>query len=349
MNLKSIAADLGVSASTVSRVISGNKNFSVSADVREKILARVNALRYSPNPLFQSMRKKKNKQISVLIPNILSVAGNSNIAKGVDILRETLLNSGYSVHFIMHTLEDDKVYKLPPWKVAGVVVVDVRSKELIADLNESGIPYVSLNGVAGSNGTAIMTDDYGNMCLALEHLYELGHRRIGYINTFRSQELIPFELHDHHYSVIQRTEAYFDFCCERRMLPMPESRECVHSVQKLLDAGLRQGMTAFITYCDSAAIEVKFLLENKGLRIPDDISLITFNNSWMLPFMNPPISCIEIPVVKMGLAAAEVVNKKNQDHGYAVGEKIVLKGALVERKSTGIISESLGNCHCFTN
>lgn len=63
MNLKSIAQELGISPSTVSRVVNGNKNFSVSPELREKILARANATGYTPNPMYQAMRKKDNRHV----------------------------------------------------------------------------------------------------------------------------------------------------------------------------------------------------------------------------------------------------------------------------------------------
>ena len=100
MNLKELAAEFGVSPSTISRVVNQSKNFSVSAELRGRILARAAELGYAPNPMYQAMRKKDNRQISILFPYLLHIMGGADISKGIDCLSEELFRLGYSSHYL---------------------------------------------------------------------------------------------------------------------------------------------------------------------------------------------------------------------------------------------------------
>lgn len=335
MNLKSIAEELGISPSTVSRVVNGNKNFSVSPELREKILARANASGYSPNPMYQAMRKKDNRQISILMSNLLHTTIGTDVSAGVDSFCEYLLAHGFSFHYLGHTLEHQKTYGLPPWKVAGALVVDVRREELITELDSSTIPYVSLNGASGPHGTAVITDDYANMIAAMDYLYGLGHRRIAYLNHYREPDKIPFELADHHYSVRMRVKAYEDFCRTRNMPVLPESLENSCDTETTLRAGLKQNMTAFVSYSFHQAVEAECCLRKWNFKVPRDISVMSFNNPSIAEFINPAMTCVEIPTKEMGLAAAELLIEKYGNHAYAAGKTITFKGKLIERESTG--------------
>lgn len=335
MNLKSIAVELGISPSTVSKVMNGYKNFSISPELREKILAYAKSSGYTPNPMYQAMRQKDNRHISILLPNLLHVSNGADISRGVDRFCEKLLDNGFRFHYQGNTIEYQKTYGLPQWKVAGALAVDVRREDLITELDTSGIPYVSLNGASGPHGTAIVTDDYANMMLLLDHLRELGHRRIGYLNFYRSPDKPPFTLEDHHCSVRRRLDAYVDFCKKSGVPPLPESLNCDYDTLTTINAGLKSGCTAFIAYSFSTIIEAGFYLREKGFKIPEDISIATFNNPDMANFVEPPLTCIEIPVREMGEAAADVLLKKYNDPSHAAGETISFKGTLIRRRSTG--------------
>ena len=85
MTLKEIAAELGVSTSTVSRVLNGcHKNFTVKPELRKRILDRVAERNYRPNPMYQAMRKKENLQIAIFLPDYLETTLETDISSGVD-------------------------------------------------------------------------------------------------------------------------------------------------------------------------------------------------------------------------------------------------------------------------
>lgn len=339
MNLKNLAAELGVSPSTVSRVLNNYKNFSVMPELRERILTRARELGYDPNPVYQSMRQKSNKQISILLPHLLNLTEGAGIARGVDALSEYLAGHGFSFHYLSRPLEQCRTYGLPPWKVGGAVAVDVRHPGLVVELDNSGIPYVSLNGVAGPNGVAVLTDDRANMYLALNYLYELGHRRIGYVNHYRRPGQIPIPPTENHYSVIRRTEAYLEFCRERGLEPLAEGVEGACSPAEIVQAGLNAGITAFAAFNFNTAMTAECELRKRGRRVPEDVSIVCFDNPYLAAVVNPAMTCVEIPVEEMGLAAAKLLLEKYKVPGEYSGEKnVMFAGKLVVRNSAAFVS-----------
>lgn len=335
MSLKDIAKELGISPSTVSRVVNQKKNFSVSPELREKILARASSSGFTPNPVYQAMRQKKNKQIAILQPNMFHIASASNISAGIDSMCDFLLRHGFSFLSLNHIIEFQRDYQLPAWKVAGALVVDVRQVELIAELDTAGVSYVSLNGVSGPNGTAVMTDDYANMMMILNYLRDLGHKRIAYINFYRPPDKPVFVLEDHHYSVLQRLAAYQDFCREIDWEPLKESLDCEYDTLPTVEAGLKRNCTAFVSYHFAQGVEAIFHLKKRNLRVPEDISVASFNNPALAEFIDPPLTCIDIPVQEMGQAAGELLLKKYEDSSWRNGETVMFKGKLLQRQSTG--------------
>ena len=334
MSLKSIAAELGVTPATVSRVLNAKKNFSVSPEMRERILALAESSGYTPNPVYQAMRAKENMQIAILQPHLLQVAGCADIAVGIDHMCKLLLNHGFSFHSLNHICGRQQDYRLPAWKVGGAVAVDVFRPELLTPLDQANVPYVSLNGVAGPHGTAVLTDDYANCRLALGYLRELGHRRIAYINQYRSPEEAPFTLEDHHYSVRERMRSYSDFCAETGFEPLPESLSWDFTVAETVAAALRSKCTAFVSYSFTQGVEAVHYLKQHGLQVPADISLVAFNNPPLARFVEPPITCLEIPVIEMGKAAADLLLQKYKTPDWRNGETVMFKGRLIRRQST---------------
>lgn len=333
MNLKELAAEFGVSPSTISRVVNQSKNFSVSAELRGRILARAAELGYAPNPMYQAMRKKDNRQISILFPYLLHIMGGADISKGIDCLSEELFRLGYSSHYLSCPQEQRRNYGVPPWKVAGAVAVDVRLPGQIAELDASGIPYVSLNGIAGPNGASVLVDERANTFLLLDYLYGLGHRRIGYVSHYRSREVVHFEFQENHYSVVERAEAYLEFCRERELMPLLPGLDSDHNAAETVDGALAQGATAFVTYAFTDALRVEYLLRKRGLRVPEDVSVAAFNNPKVAAFVNPALTCIEIPVGEMGRTAARLLLDKINKTGDPANASIRLVGKLHRRDS----------------
>ena len=336
MTLKEIAAELGVSPSTVSRVLNGrDKNFTVKPELRKRILDRVAERDYKPNPMYQSMRKKDNQQIAIFLPSYLEVALEADINAGVDAMNNSLFEKGFSFHYLVRPLEQRATYGLPQWKVAGAVAVDVRRSELVCELDESGLSYVVLNGVAGPNGSAVQADDAGNMECAMKYLYELGHRRIGYVNPYRDPKLIPIGFAEQHYSVIRRTASYFEFCLAYGLPVLESAKDCTVTVEDAVAEGVERGFTAYVAYSFGMYMEICHYLHARNLHIPRDVSVVTFNNPPLARFAAPPPTCVEIPCREMGVEAGRLLLERLERPGETEPQVRMLPGRLVIRDSAG--------------
>jgi len=340
MTLKEIAQELGVSPSTVSRVISGfGKNFTVTPELRKRILDRVAEHNYRPNQMYQAMRKKKNRQISIIMANYLQQSPDININAGVDAMNRSLYEKGFSFHYLIRPLEQRDTYGLPQWKVAGAVAVDVRTSNLVCELDASGLPYVVLNGVVGPRGSAVQTDDCYNMDCAMTYLYELGHRNIGYINDYRSPELIRINFDDQHYSVLRRTATYFEFCRSHGLPAMESAKDCSVTIEDAVEAGIAYGITAYVVYSFGMYMEICHHLRKRNLRVPEDVSVVTFNNMPMSRFSYPPATCVEIPVETMGIEAGRLLEELVEQPGTAKPQVKMFPGRLVIRESAAPVVE----------
>ncbi len=333
MTLKQIAAELGISYSTVSRVINGyERNFSVKPELRARIMEKIRETQFSPDPLYRSLRKKNNRQISFIFPFSIRELEGTVVGDAVYYLEEMLSRNRFQFHYLFNSREAEAIYRLPPWKAAGFIVPDVRAPEQVGELEKSDVPYVVLNGVCGGKGTAVMTDDRWNMTRALDHLFSLGHTRIGYLNCNRISS--PPELRPHS-SITDRRNAYLEYCSLHRMEPLNGYDDRKSTTEENLRRLLKQNASAVIAYDLPIAIETIHALWKLRIRIPDEVSVLCFNNHRFAEYTVPPLTTLEIPAKEMGEAAADIIMKRHIDPEYARGETVCFKGKLIVRQSTG--------------
>lgn len=330
MTLKEVAAELGVSPSIVSRVLNGyTRNFSIPEELRQRILDKVAESGYRANPVFRSLSSRNNRHISFLFHGRSVHRAGVPVIEALDRIGEILEKNKYDFGYTFCRLERGAKFTLPHLKSAAIVIADSIGREQFELLEESKIPYVCINGPCGAAGCSVISDERTNTRLIMEHLYNLGHRRIGYLNY------AP----DPHYSVAEREQTFEAFCRERN-LPLLEGRETtVEPIAGRLVRFRAQGATAIVTYDDTLAMQLLAAAWSLGIRIPQELSVITFNNPPALEYTIPALSGLEIPGWEMGEIAAETVMKKAGEPGYMNGGEIRLPGELSLRGSTAQLTD----------
>ncbi len=295
MTLKNIAAELGVSPSTISRVLHGyNKNFSVAPEVRERILEKVRESGYRANPVFSSIRSCRNRQIAFLFAGSKFANQGSVLSTAIDVMAKELARLQYEFNYSFSLDVPNRGYELPLWRAAGMIVPHVTAPEELAAIEQSGIPYAVFNGVAGNLGCAVMSDEPYNTRLLLDRLTSLGHRRILYVNF----PPIPAA----HYSLAERRNTFFAYCREKGLPELPEQcnytpegqEATIHAIETLHP-------TAVICYESGSAQKILHAAWEHGIRIPEQLSVAAFNDEAMLNFTIPPLTRIRIPAVEMGV------------------------------------------------
>lgn len=343
MTLKEIAAELGVSPSIISRVLSGyTHKFSITDELRQRILKKVEECGYRPNPVFSAIKQKKNKQISILYYSPSPKSTGLTMDDMIDEASLFFQENHYFVNFSFSSGGDRKhfLYQLPLWKVSGLLIPDNHEKEALSAVENAGIPYVCMNGIAAEKGVSVLCDEEDGIKQILEQFQHAGHRKICLIQ----QKMLKSE--GNFYSIgEERRKAFLLFCANMGMeasllehQPSGGSADRFREQVYLQDSTqlselIGKGITAFI--CESSLCpELYYRIHQLGKRIPEDLSIIAYNNDAVLRWLFPPVTVFEIPARAMGKLAAELLLRKiSGQPEYDNGKTHFLKGKLICRES----------------
>ena len=326
MTLKEIASELNVSPSTVSRVLNGySKNFTIKPELRARILERVEESGYKPNRIFSSLRSKESSQISFLFYDRDLLKQTSPVSDAVDAISRELVQRNYTFNFIPCEPIQNLYYPVPEWKVAGLIVPDIIYPRQLKYIEEAGIHYVVVNGACGKSGSAIMSDEAVNMRMVMEHLHSFGHRRIGYLDGFQPG--------NHHYSFNERKRGYAEFCEENGLEQLQSEPWKYSPVEIQFDELRKRNITALICYSDNIAREALYLAWKRGLRVPEELSVVSFNDMPSHAFTIPPLDTLAVPGAEMGAAAAQTIVAKLEHPGETSGYSIRIPGRIIHRES----------------
>jgi LacI family transcriptional regulator len=315
VTLADIAARAGVNRSTVSRVLNGHTgNFSVLPEVRERIQTAARDLGYQGNPLLRSLRAKQTFLIQLLgIPDPMpETSGDLTIA--VPICMRMFQERGYTVIASFRGLDDGQAAMQawnPVTRVDGLILAATCDPRVLAHVDAQEIPYVMINGDCGRNGVAVRLDDAGGTRLALEHFYDLGHRRIAYLPSRWRGDALSLQ----HYSVHQREETYRAFCRERNLPTFePVDPPYQPGQRDTLLAGFmrylqRERVTAVLAYCHNTGIQCLHAATLLGIQVPRELSLLCFNDLSPMMYRIPRMSAIKTPDQEMGWEAGKLLKR----------------------------------------
>ncbi|MCV9961795.1 LacI family transcriptional regulator [Pararhizobium sp. BT-229] len=324
--VKDVARDAGVSVGTVSRVLA--KNETVNPAIRQRVEEVIERLGYRPNSLGRSLRLNKSDIIGLVIPDITNPFF-AELAKHLETLASA---AGYSV-LLANTHEDPKaerkqVQSLLGRAPAGIVIAPV-SGSLVGEILPDGVVSVAIDrGLTGHS--LVATDNFEGGRLAASHLLELGHRRIGYIsgpsttdvsiqrlNGFRGRIEETFSNQSQHVVELTVLEGNFDY----------KSGEAIG--RQLLLGDIKQRPTAIATANDQQAIGLLRASRDLGIRVPEDLSIVGFDDIPLASLVLPRLTTVRQPLEEMAEIAVRAVLR-----GGAIMGLVTLKPALVERDST---------------
>ncbi len=329
LRLADIAAQAGVSEATVSRVLNGRAG--VAAGTRHKVLAALDVLGYE-RP--QRLRRKSNGLVGLLIPELT----NPIFPAFAQVIEQALAGHGYTPVLCTQTpggaTEDELVEQLEARGVTGIVFLSGLHADASADparyqgLAARGVPFVLINGYNEDiNAPFVSPDDRAAATMAVRHLAELGHRRVGlavgptrYVPSRRKAEGFAAALSD--VLGVEDAEPYI-----QRTLFTVEGGAA--AAQALLD----RGCTGIVCGSDPMALGAIRAARQRGLRVPEDVSVIGFDDSPLIPFTDPPLTTVRQPVRAMATAAVGALLEAVGGNPVAHTE-FVFQPELVVRGST---------------
>ncbi len=336
IRLKDVAAHLGLSPTTVSLVMNRSPAArSIPPDTQDRVRAAAAELGYRPNFIARSLRRQRTFAVGVLLPEI-SEGYAAGVLGGIE---DQLLQEGYfylvAGHHSKPDLFDDYLQLLTERSVEGLILVNTPIENPLA------LPAVVVAGHQDLAGvTNVVIDHQAAARQALAHLAELGHRRIAF-----------FMGHAHSADTGARWQAILAASAElglevdprltlqlsggpagEQFSPEEGYREGHVFGQKLLAAGAP--FTALFAFNDISAIGAMRALSESGLRIPDDVSVVGFDDILSAAFQNPSLTTVRQPLHEMGRrAAAELLRKLGAPAEDAPAD-ITIEPTLVVRNST---------------
>jgi len=331
--IKDIARKVGVSYSTVSRAINGKKG--VRQEIREKILKIANEMEYFPHSSAKALVQKRVGIIGVIIPQTSDFAFQNPFYSHILLGLSSVANA--SDYRLMLFLNDQSDYASLYYRklVDGIVVIANRVDDKnIAILHDRPIPAVMVPGFpadAGIRIASVNSENFKSTYRAVTYLISLGHRRIGFIigkmNSLYS---------------IERLEAYKTAFSDRSM--EFEKKYIVESdfsktagfklMGNLLD--LPEPPSAVICMNDTITPGALHQIHNRGLKIPDEISVLAIGCSDMYELLNPPLTTIQTPVVEIGKTAARILIQTIET-GESDEKNVIIPSDLIIRESTGML------------
>ena len=328
--LTDVAAQAGVSLATVSRVV--NHTAQVSQATRQRVEAAMTTLGYVPTAPRPHDEKSALQPVALLIPDIQNPYF-AEIVRGVE---DEIELEGLSL-LLFHTAEDTEreertLRRLADERLAGVIVFGSRlpSPALVRFQRKSGLPLVVINRRIDNETIAcVVVDSEQATWRATRYLVNLGHRRIAYLAGPSASE-----------SSLARQRGIEKALAEvGAVLPeqwrvpgFPDIEGGFQAMTTLLGNG--RPPTAVLLYNDLMALGALHAIRSRGLRVPEDISLIGFDDITMAAHANPPLTTITQPKHRMGrLAVQQLMHMRRGEHKPGEGY-LLLESPLVIREST---------------
>ncbi|MEM8493922.1 MAG: LacI family DNA-binding transcriptional regulator [Planctomycetota bacterium] len=325
-SLSDVAVASEVAVSTASRVLNGKtKNFSVRADVRERILTNAKRLGYRPNINAQTLRRNTTGYVAVLGLRMLSRAIHDPADSVIDLIAERLAKNGLHLTTTFVSGDEDG-YDLPPWQVDAAVVVRATREDDFRHVERTGLPYVSLNTPAGPSGSAVLVDDRAAMHELLGHLQSRGHRRIAYASHPDA---------DPHVSQADRLSAYIECIHAAGQTPLHLRGGSPDSMAEPLQAALEHGTTAIVTYNHFMAANLVAATAERGVSVPGQMSIATYNDEYPVRHLSPSITSVGHPKEQMADEAVRLLLEATGKQKSSP-ETLRLPMQLVPRRSTGV-------------
>lgn len=330
--IKDVAKRAGVSAATVSLVLN-KPNPSISKETRENVMKAVKELQYRPNRLAASLASKKSNTIGVIVPD------NSNLflAEFSNCIETAISKHGYAMILGNASNSATKtikyLYDFSDRSVDGIILVQSifenpeHTATCIEALTNLQIPTILSDRFPITHSfESVKTNDFLGGYLAIKHLLDMGHNQIGII---AGEMYFP--------NCIERLEG-----CKKALLEagIPFDQSLVYEGDFQMSSGaaalpylLEKNVTAIFTFNDMIAYGVYKALSNYNLKVPEDISIIGFDDIWVSDVICPPLTTIEYPLKEIAETVVDRLislidgREANTQHPIVFDPTLKIKGS----------------------
>jgi DNA-binding LacI/PurR family transcriptional regulator len=331
VTMRDVAEECGVSYQTVSRVI--NDKPSVSAKTRRRVLKAIKTLGYHPNQLARSLKTRRSSILEVItfgvdtyVPRELIVAmGRAAIAHGYSLMFTEIPQDNPEEETRLYAHLNSGLCE------AAILTAPVESR-LFEKISTDPplLPTIQIRNKRGSTAPSVVVDQYYGSQLAVQHLLDLGHRQIAEISG-------PLNFHEAH----TRHTAFLDTLQACGLAPadsieatewMPQDGYL--AANRLLDRGAR--FSGLIISNDYLALGTMLALSERGLRVPDDISIVGFDDTPESAYYLPPLTTVRQDYEALGYQSIQYLVELINHQETPVHQRVLMP-QLVVRQSTRAI------------
>ena len=331
VTIKDVARAANVSVASVSRALNGNAN--VTDDTRKLVLDTARRLRYIPHSGARSLSTKRTDTIGVVLPDLYGEFF-SELIRGIDVAARRR-----GLHLLVSSSHGDAgeaAYALRAMsgRVDGLIIMSPHIDAGFLAENLPGVlPIVLLNThVTGDQYSSLAVDNYGGAASMVQHLVEMGHRRIMMIagpeNNFEAEE----RLRGYRETLARLVPAFdpHDVTVLRGDFTEESGYRAGHQLQ-----ALKRLPDAVFAANDMMAIGCLFALGEAGLQVPRDIALVGFDDIPTARFITPPLTTVRVRITDMGSRALESLAFQIEHPEGTRNSTQVLQTELVVRRSCG--------------
>jgi LacI family transcriptional regulator len=330
VTIRDVAREADVSVATVSRYI--NRNAPVSKEVAERLDEIMGKLRYVPHAAARHLASRKTRVIGLLLNNL----HNDFFVPLLNGVEAVVRKKGYNLIVATYhaNSRDNSQPPIGPHNTDGLLVFsDGLIDDDLANLNESGFPMVLVHRTPPPSVPipSVTVENIKITQTLIEHLIrDHGKRRILFLRGPVHQE-DSMHREAGYKAALQSNSIPFD---ENLVLNGDFERDIAYeAMNKVLGNGRQVAFDAIFTGDDDAAIGVLKSLQEHSIRVPDDVSVIGFDDLGFAPFLNPPLTTVRAPTEKVGEIAAERLFDILENHPS--DEVVILPTEIIYRRSCG--------------
>lgn len=327
ISLRTLGEYLNLSPATISLVLNNAPGVrSIPQETRDRVTAAAAKFDYRPSFYARSLRKRQSFSVGVLVPE-LSDSYTTQVLAGVE---EFLIEEGYFYLTASHRRKSDLIEEYPRLlmerSVEGFILIDTVLERSLT------LPVVAVAGHRNLEGvTNVVLDQRRAAELAMRHLYQLGHRKIAFMRG-GSHSSDADDRWNHLMAVARELKISVtpELCVQLELRVSTPELGFVPTNELIARGG---DFTALVCFNDIAAIGAIRALMNHGLRVPDDVSIVGFDDIQGAAYHNPSLTTIRQPLGEMGTVAARILLQRIRGQA-TYSDVVAIHPELIIREST---------------